>query len=54
MYFYWYAGFEFQKAGRKSGMQDWATPPPIHPSRRLTEADIDIGFRECCMELKGV
>ena len=26
MPFFRYAGFEFQKAGEKSGMQDWATP----------------------------
>ena len=32
MPFFRYAGFEFQKAGEKSGMQDWATPretPPL-------------------------
>ena len=25
---FWYVGFEFQKAGQKGGMRDWATPPP--------------------------
>ena len=26
IFFCWYAGFEFQKAGEKSGMRDWAPP----------------------------
>ena len=24
--FFWYAGYEFQKVGGKSGMRDWAHP----------------------------
>ena len=28
MGFFWYAGYEFQKVGEKSGMRDWAPPPP--------------------------
>ena len=28
MGFFWYAGYEFQKVGGKSGMRDYA-PPPI-------------------------
>ena len=33
MFFFRYAGFEFQKAGKKGGMQDWAHPresPPLN------------------------
>ena len=26
MGFFWYAGYEFQKVGEKSGMRDWETP----------------------------
>ena len=26
MLYFWYAGFEFQKAWGKGGMQDWAIP----------------------------
>ena len=29
MGFFWYAGYEFQKVGGKSGMRDWATPPSL-------------------------
>ena len=32
MLFFRYAGFEFQKAGKKCGMQDWGPPretPPL-------------------------
>ena len=35
MFFFQYAGFEFQKAGKKGGMQDWAPPretPPFKDS----------------------
>ena len=31
MGFFWYAGYEFQKVGGKSGMRDWATPPGTPP-----------------------
>ena len=31
MGFFWYAGYEFQKVGEKSGMRDWAPPPPLPP-----------------------
>ena len=31
MGFFWYAGYEFQKVGEKSGMRDWAPPPPPLP-----------------------
>ena len=31
MGFFWYAGYEFQKVGGKSGMRDWAAPPPLPP-----------------------
>ena len=31
MRFFWYAGYEFQKVGKKSGMWDWAPPPPLPP-----------------------
>ena len=31
MFFFWYAGYEFQKVGGKSGMRDWATPPGTPP-----------------------
>ena len=30
MGFFWYAGYEFQKVGEKSGMRDWA-PPHLYP-----------------------
>ena len=30
MGFFWYAGYEFQKVGEKSGMRDWA-PPSFTP-----------------------
>ena len=33
MGFFWYAGYEFQKVGEKSGMRDWAPPPPLPPVR---------------------
>ena len=33
MGFFWYAGYEFQKVGGKSGMRDWATPPGTPPLR---------------------
>ena len=30
MGFFWYAGYEFKKVGKKSGMRDWA-PPLLYP-----------------------
>ena len=33
MGFFWYAGYEFQKVGEKSGMRDWA-PPLLDPHLR--------------------
>ena len=35
MGFFWYAGYEFQKVGEKSGMRDWAPPhtEPKWPTR---------------------
>ena len=42
--FFWYAGFEFQKAGKKGGMQDWAPPretPPLRESLRKENSPLD-------------
>ena len=33
MGFFWYAGYEFQKVGGKSGMRDWEPPPCRAPTR---------------------
>ena len=50
MPFFRYAGFEFQKAGEKSGMQDWATPRETPPDRY----DYDMGhlYPCICMSLR--
>ena len=41
MGFFWYAGCEFQKVGEKSGMRDWAAPPPLPPLKK-SSSTIDI------------
>ena len=48
MGFFWYAGYEFQKVGEKSGMRDWAPPPPLPPREGCPGAVDEDSTRSDC------